>query len=111
VKLTGLHVTRNRMAVMDDATRDEIASCLDQLAAAPRWNAALWQRCYDLVGANADDELLAHLHDDLIHYTGTPLFRSEPRPADLKRYSQEFRDFAAALRLRMSLAEFKKHYE
>jgi len=96
---------------MDDATRDEIANCLDRLAAESRWNGDLWQRCYDLVGANADDELLAYLHDDLIHYTGTPLFRSEPRPDDLKRYSQEFRDFAAALRSRKSLAQFKTQYE
>jgi hypothetical protein len=96
---------------MDDATRDEIANCLDRLAAEPRWNRELWQRCYDLVGANADDELLAYLHDDLIHYSGRPLFRSEPRPADLKRYSQEFRDFAAALRSRMSLAQFKTQHE
>ena len=95
---------------MDDATRNEIADALDRLAAEPRWNEDLWQRCYDLVGANADEELLAYLHDDLIHYTGTPLFKSEPRPADLHRYSQEFRDFAAAIRSRMSLAEFKKQY-
>ena len=95
---------------MDDATRNEIADALDQLAAEPRWNEDLWQRCYDLVGANADEELLAYLHDDLIHYTGTPLFRSEPRPVDLQRYSREYRDFAAAIRSRMSLAEFKKQY-
>ena len=96
---------------MDDATRDEIANCLDQLAAEPRWNENLWQRCYNLVKANWDDELLAYLHDDLVHYTGTPLLRSEPRPTDLQRYSQEFRDFATALRSRMSLAEFQDQYE
>ena len=96
---------------MDDATRHEIANCLDQLAAEPRWNGDLWQRCYGLVKANCDDELLAYLHDDLIHYTGTPLFRSEPRPVDLQRYSLEFRDFATALRSRMSVAEFKNQYE
>ena len=96
---------------MDKAKRDEIADCLDQLAAEPRWNAALWQRCYDLVTTNADNDLLAYLHDDLIHYTGRPLFRSEPRAADLQAYSQEFRDFAAALRSQMSLEEFKKRYE
>jgi hypothetical protein len=95
---------------MDDVTRNEIANYLDQLAAEPRWNGDLWQRCYDLVTANADDELLEYLHDDLIHYTGRSLFRSEPRPADLRRYSQEFRDFAAAVRARMSLADFKKLY-
>ena len=95
---------------MDDATRDEIADCLDRLANEPGWNGDLWQRCYDLVGANADDELLAYLHDDLIHYTARPLLRSKPRPADLQTYSQEFRDFATAVRSRMSLAHFKKLY-
>jgi hypothetical protein len=71
------------MAVMDDLTRNEIAECLEQLAAQPAWNPELWQRCYDLVAANMDDELLAYIHDDLIHYTGRPLFSSEPRSADL----------------------------
>ena len=99
------------MAVMNDATRNEIAECLERLAAEPRWNAELWQRCYDLVTANADDELLAYLHDDLVHYTGTPLFKSEPRPVDLHAYAQEFRDFAVALRSRLSVAKFKKQYK
>jgi hypothetical protein len=99
------------MAVMNDAIRNEIAECLERLAAEPRWNAELWQRCYDLVTAHADDELLAYLHDDLVHYTGTPLFKSEPRPVDLHAYAQEFRDFAVALRSRLSVAEFKKQYK
>jgi hypothetical protein len=99
------------MAVMDDATRNEIAECLEQLAAQPAWNAELWQHCYDLVAANLNDELLACIHDDLIHYTGRPLFRSEPRPADLQSFSQEFRDIAGALRSQMSVADFKKRYE
>jgi hypothetical protein len=99
------------MAVMDDATRNEIAECFEQLAAQPAWNAELWQHCYDLVAANLNDELLACIHDDLIHYTGGPLFRSEPRPADLQSFSQEFRDFAGALRSRMSVTDFKKRYE
>jgi hypothetical protein len=98
------------ISIMDEATRQEIADCLERLAAEPSWNGNLWQRCYDLVTANWDDELLAYLHDDLVHYSGTPLFRSEPRPADLQRYSQEFRDFASALRARMLLAEFKTQY-
>jgi len=95
---------------MNDATRNEIAVCLEELAAQDRWNGDLWQRCYDLVGANADDELLAYLHDDLIHYTGRPLFSSEPRPSDLQIHAQEFRDFAAAIRSGMSLAHFKELY-
>ena len=96
---------------MDDATRNEIAECLEHLAAQPAWNAELWQRCYDLVTANLNDELLGYIHDDLIHYTGRPLFSSEPRTTDLQRFSQEFRDIAGALRSRMSVTDFKKHYE
>jgi hypothetical protein len=96
---------------MDDATRTEIAECLERLASQPAWNGELWQRCYDLVAANHNDELLAYIHDDLIHYTGRPLFRSEPRPADLQAFSQEFKDIASAVRLRMSLEDFKKQYE
>lgn len=64
------------MAVMDDTTRNEIAQCLERLAAQLVWNPQLWQRCYDLVMANLNDELLAYIHDDLIHHTGRPLFRS-----------------------------------
>lgn len=95
---------------MDDVTRNEIAGGLEQLASQAMWNEELWQRCYDLVAANHDEALLAYIHDDLIHYTGRPLFRSEPRPKDLRSFSQEFRDIANALRSRMSLEDFKKQY-
>ena len=101
----------HRLIVMDDATRNEIAECLEQLATQPAWNAELWQHCYDLVTANLNDELLAYIHEDLIHYTGRSLFRSEPRPADLQRFSKDFRVIASALRSRMSVADFKKHHE
>jgi hypothetical protein len=97
-------------SAMNDATRNQIADCLELLAAEAQWNGELWQRCYELVGANSDDDLVAYLHDDLIHYTGKPLFRSKPRPADLQTYSQEFRDFATAIRSGMSAADFKKLY-
>jgi peptidoglycan/xylan/chitin deacetylase (PgdA/CDA1 family) len=106
---TGSH-PMHEMAAMDDATRIEIAECLERLAAQPAWNEELWQRCYDLVTANMNDELLAYVHDDLIHYTGRSLFRKQPRPADLQAYSQEFRDVALALRSRMSVTDFKKQY-
>src|SRR4051794_25363219 len=96
---------------MDDTTRNQVADCLETLAAQPVWNAEVWQRCYDIVTANIDDDLLAYIEDDLIHYTGRPLWKSEPRAADLQRYSQQFRDIAAAVRSRMSLADFKKNYE
>ena len=96
---------------MDDKTRNEVAECLEILAKQPVWNPAVWQRCFDIVNANGDDELIAYFIDDLIHYTGTPLFSREPRPADIQSYSQEFRDMAQAVRSRMSLTEFKKNYK
>jgi hypothetical protein len=95
---------------MDDQTRNEIAECLESLAAQPAWNDTVWQRCFNLVEANADDELIAYFIDDLIHYTGRPLFRREPQPKDIKRYTQEFRDMAHAVRSGMSLSDFKKNY-
>ena len=96
---------------MDETTRNQIADCFEQLAAEPRWNGELWQRCYDLVTAHLDDELVAYTMDDLIHYSGRPLFRSEPRPKDIQSYAQEFREFAVALRSLLSLSEYKMRYE
>jgi hypothetical protein len=96
---------------MDDATRNQIAECFEQLAAEPRWNGELWRRCYDLVTANLDDELVGFTMDELIHYSGRPLFRSEPRPEDLQSYAQEFRDYAAAIRSRLSVSEYQDLYE
>jgi hypothetical protein len=98
--------------MLDDATRIAIAKSLDDLAAQDVWNADTWQRCYDLAGANMKlDDLVAYVHDDLTHYTGTPLFRSAPRPKDFEPYRQQFRDVASALRARMSFADYKKNYE
>ena len=94
---------------VNNATRSEIAECLDQLAAQTSWNEELWQRCYDLIKANWDDELVEYIYDDLVHSSGRPLLRS--RSAYLQTYSQEFRNFAVALRSKMSLAEFKQQYE
>ena len=54
---------------MSDETRTEIADRLERLAAQPVWNAAVWQQCFDIVEANAGDELIAYFIDDLIHYT------------------------------------------
>ncbi len=91
--------------------RSEIAGCLEALAREDRWNRALWQRCHDLVQANWDNELLAYVYDDIVHYFG--LFRSqnflglrvEPDHDGLEQYRQEFRDIAAALRSHMSFSE------
>ena len=95
---------------MDDKARIEIAEGLEALAAQQTWNAGLWQHCFNLVEANSDDELVAYFVDDLIHYTGRPLFKREPRPKDIKSYSKELRDMAEAVRSRMSLSDFKRLY-
>lgn len=102
---------------MDEATRNEIADCLENLASQKVWNPEVWQRCYDLVGANWDDDLLAYVHDDLIHYSGEFHSRNifglhvKPDRAQLEQYRQEFRDVAAALRERLSLLAARKKYD
>jgi hypothetical protein len=58
-----------------------------------------------------DEDLLRFVHDDLIHYTGTRLFRSAPLAKDFNPFRQEFRDVATALRSQMSLFDYKKNYE
>ena len=101
---------------MDDATRTEIADRLDELANQQLWNPALWQRCYDLVGAHHDNDLLAYIHDDLIHYSGQFHsvnllgFRDKPDRYQMENYRAEFRGVASALRERLSLNEAKKKY-
>jgi len=98
--------------MLDDATRIEIAKSPEDLAAQDEWNPDAWQRCYDLVAGNMNnDELCGYVHDDLIHYTGTSLFRSAPRPKDFGPHRQEFREVAAALRSRMSLVEYRNNCE
>ena len=90
----------------------EIAKALDDLAAQDVWSAEVWQRCYDLVERNsAENDLLAYVYDDLIHYSGRRLLRSAPLPKDFNPYRQEFRDVATALRSCMSLGDYKKNYE
>ncbi len=98
--------------MLDDVKRAEIAKLLDDLAAQEVWNKDIWQRCYDSVSANMNEnDLLSYVHDDLIHYTGRRLFRSSPLAKDFNPYRQEFRDVATALRSGMSLSEYKKQYE
>ena len=101
---------------MEDPTRNEIASHLDELADQQQWNPELWQLCYDLIGAHSDDELLAYIHDDLIHYSGQVHalnllgFRVKPDRYQMENYRQEFRGIASALREKLSLEEAKKKY-
>src|SRR4051812_6592903 len=98
--------------MLEDAQRLEIASSLDELAAQDVWNPEVWEHCYYLVSANMNkDDLLSYVHDDLIHYTGTRLFRSVPLAKDFNPFRQEFRDIAAALRSRTSLADYEQNYE
>ena len=101
---------------MDEITRNEVASSLERLADAERWNSDLWKRCHELVKANWEDELLAYVYDDVVHYSGAfhsrniVGFRVKPGRYQLEHYRQEFRDIAAALRSSMSLGEAKKRY-
>ena len=102
--------------MLDDVTRNEVAECLESLADQAAWNPELWQRCYDLVRANWDNDLLGYILDDLIHYSGEFHshnilgFRVKPNRRQLEQYRQEFRDIAAALRSFMSLIDAKKKY-
>jgi len=101
---------------MEDVTRKEIADCLDELADQQQWNPELWQRCYDLIGAHHDNELLGYIHDDLVHYSGEFKsvnllgFRVKPDQYQMENYRQEFRGIASALREYLSLNEAKKKY-
>jgi hypothetical protein len=98
--------------MLNGAKRIEIANSLEELAAQEVWNPEAWQHCYDLVAGSLDEEeLLRYVHDDLIHYTGTRLFRSAPLAKDFNPFRQEFRDVATALRSQMSFTDYKKKYE
>jgi hypothetical protein len=101
---------------MDEATRNEVAQCLERLAEQEAWNPELWQRCYDLVKANCDNELLKYVHDDVIHYSGNFSAwnilggRVGPDCDQLEDYRYEFRSIAAALRSFIPLSEAEKKY-
>jgi hypothetical protein len=98
-----------RMSAMDDTTRNKIAEALESLAAQPVWNDEVWEHCYELVSANMDDEVVAYVHDDLIHCSGTRLFSSK-RP-EFDSYKQEFRDIAQAIRTKLSLVEARSKFD
>lgn len=101
---------------MEDATRNEVAESLEELAEQATWNPELWKRCHDLVKANWDNEVLAYVYDDVVHYSGEFHsrnifgFRVKPNRNQLEQYRQEFRGVAAALRSSMSLADAKQKY-
>jgi len=101
---------------VDDMSRNEVAESLERLADQSVWNPELWQRCFDLVTANWDNELLAYIHDDVIHYSGEFRshnilgFRVKPDRDQLENYRYEFRCIASALRLSMPLGEALKKY-
>lgn len=101
---------------MDEAARMEVAESLEHLAEQEVWNQELWQRCYELVKANLDNDLLEYVYDDVIHYSGEFHsrnifgFRVKPDRYQLENYRQEFRDIAKALRAAMPFSEAKKKY-
>src|SRR5882672_7490664 len=104
------------MTAMEDATRNEVAESLEQLAGQAMWNLELWKRSHDLVKANWDNEVLAYVYDDVVHYSGEFRsrnifgFRVKPNRNQLEHYRQEFRGVAAALRSSMPLADAKHKY-
>ncbi|MFZ0523413.1 MAG: hypothetical protein WAL95_20470 [Candidatus Acidiferrales bacterium] len=102
---------------MDEQTRENVASSLDNLASQDSWNISVWQRCYDLIAANmAGEDLLGYVHDDVIHYNGVYHsrnifgFRVEPDRSQLEEYRREFRDVATSIRLRLSLTDARKKF-
>lgn len=101
---------------MDEETRNAIAEALENLANQESWNSEVWQDCYDMVKANWENELLAYVHDDLIHYDGEFHsrnllgFHAKPDSHQLDDYRHEFRSIAAALRAGLSLPNAKKQF-
>ena len=101
---------------MDDTSRSQVAEALEQLADQQVWNPTIWQRCYDLVQANIQSDLLACVADDLIHYSGEFHsrnllgFRLIPNGDQIDQYRREFRDVAASLRSQLSLREAQDKY-
>lgn len=101
---------------MDNPTRNAVAAALENLASQESWNSEVWQHCYDLVKVNWENELLAYVHDDLIHYEGAFHsrnllgFRVKPNPHELDDYRCEFRAIAAALRAELSLVDAKRKF-
>ena len=104
------------MIGMDEETRNAIAKALEDLANQESWNSEVWQHCYDLVKANWENELLAYVHDDLIHYDGEFHSRNllgfhvKPNTHRLNDYRHEFRSIATALRTGLSLPNAKKQF-
>jgi hypothetical protein len=102
---------------MDAVIRNEIAESLERLADQPEWNPEIWQRCYESVERHWENELLAYVFDDIVHYSGEFhsrnifFFRVKADRRRLDRYRQEFRDVAAALRACLSLSEARKIYD
>ncbi len=102
---------------MDETTRTRIADLLEKLADEQSWNEELWWRCHDETKANWDDELVAYVYDDVIHYSGLFFernifgFRVKPDRYQLEDFREEFRAVANALRSHMSLDDYRQTYE
>lgn len=101
---------------MKEAARDAVADALDDLASQQSWNSAVWQKCFNLVTADWDDELVAFVRHELIHYDDVSHprsilgFKVKPDLHRLQDYREEFRAVAAALRAHMPLIEAKKQF-
>jgi len=101
---------------MNEAIRDAVAEALENLANQESWNPAAWQRCFNLVTANGEDELMEFVNHDLIFYDDffhpRHILGFQPKP-DFQRlagYRRDFRVVASALRTHLSLGEAKKQY-
>ena len=93
--------------MLNDALRVEIVNSIEDLAALDARNEKVWQRSYDLVCPNENqDDLVKFARAALIHYF---VLAGEAR--DLGPDRQQLRELAAAIRSRVSVADFRKRYE
>jgi len=101
---------------MNEAARNAVVEALENLANQESWNAAAWQKCFNLVTANWDDELMKFvnhdliLYDELFHPRHILGFRLKPDFQRLADYRRDFRAVATDLRTHLSLGEAKKQY-
>ncbi len=105
-------------ARMNKSTRNTIAEALENLATQKSWSSAVWQRCYNLVLANwdEDEELMEFVQHDLINYDDMfhPRrilgFQLKSDFDCLDDYRHDFCAVAAALRANMSLMKARRRF-
>ena len=103
---------------MNESTRNTIAEALENLATQKSWSSGVWQRCFNLVLANwdEDEELMEFVQHDLINYD----YMFHPRHIlgfqlksdfdSLEDYRHDFCALAAALRANMSLMNARQQF-